>query len=115
MITIYHNNRCRKSREGLAIIEASGQPFTVVEYIKNPLSKSELKTIIEKLNIAPIDLVRTSEVIWKDNYKGKITTDDEIIDAMVTHPKLIERPIVVTNTKAVIGRPPENIQTLLAT
>ena len=110
---IYHNPRCSKSRQGLAILEASNISFDVIEYLKNPVSKEELINIIKLLKIKPIDLVRKNEAIWKENYKGNSLTDDEIIGAMVLHPKLIERPIVISNNKAVIGRPPELIKTLL--
>ncbi|MBT8325025.1 MAG: arsenate reductase (glutaredoxin) [Winogradskyella sp.] len=113
MIQILHNPRCRKSREGLAIVEASGQPFEVIKYLDEPLNKSQLKTIIDQLQIEPLALVRTNESIWKENYKGKDLSDEAIIDAMVKHPKLIERPIVIKNNKAVVGRPPEQIKTLL--
>lgn len=113
MLKIYHNPRCRKSREGLAILEASGQEFDIVKYLNNPLSVSELSEIIQLLGITPEKLVRKNEKIWKENYKGKELTDAEIIQAMVEHPKLIERPIVVHNKKAVIGRPPEDINKIL--
>lgn len=114
MLTIYHNPRCRKSREGLEILENSGQEFTVVKYLDTPLSKEELKDIVAKLGIAPIDLVRKNETIWKEHYKGKDLTNDEVLLAMANNPKLIERPIVVRNDKAVVGRPPENIKNLLS-
>ena len=113
MITIYHNPRCRKSREGLAIVEASGQEFEIVKYLDDPLTANALEGIISKLGIAPMDLVRKNEAIWKSDYKGKTLSDAQIIDAMVQHPKLIERPIVINNTKAVVGRPPETINTIL--
>lgn len=113
MIKIYHNPRCRKSREGLQILEESGQKFEVIKYLENVPSEEELKEVLQYLDIAPIDLVRKSEAIWKENYKGKAMNDEEIIRAMAAHPKLIERPIVVKNAKAVIGRPPETIKTLL--
>ncbi len=113
MITIYHNPRCRKSREGLEILENSGKDFTVVKYLDTPLNEAELKSILNKLNIKPIDLVRKNETIWKEEYKNKTLSDAEIINAMVKHPKLIERPIVVNNDKAVVGRPPETIKNIL--
>ena len=113
MITIYHNPRCRKSREGLAIVEASGQDFEIIKYLDDPLTADALAGIISKLGIAPMDLVRKNEAIWKSDYKGKTMSDAQIIDAMVQHPKLIERPIVINNTKAVVGRPPETINTIL--
>ncbi len=113
MIHIYHNPRCRKSREGLAILEASGKPFKVVDYLKQPLNVQELTTLIQVLDIAPMDLVRKNESIWKEQFKGKNLSNQEIIATMVANPKLIERPIVVNNARAVIGRPPENIHAIL--
>ena len=110
---IYHNPRCSKSREGLAILEASHLKFDTIKYLENPILKDELIEIIKMLCIAPIDLVRKNEAIWKENYKGKNLTDSEIITAMVENPKLIERPIVINNGKAVIGRPPQIIKTIL--
>lgn len=109
MIKIYHNPRCRKSREGLAILENSGKEFEVVKYLDAIPSEKELTEIIDLLNISPIQLVRKTEKIWKENYKGKELTDSQIIKAMLENPKLIERPIVINNKKAVIGRPPESI------
>jgi len=113
MIKIYHNNRCRKSREGLQTVQDSNQPFEVIDYISNPLSVKELEEIITILEITPIDLVRQNEAIWKSDFKGKEWSDEELIKAMATHPKLIERPIVVYGNKAVIGRPTERILDIL--
>ncbi|MHA7844312.1 MAG: arsenate reductase (glutaredoxin) [Winogradskyella sp.] len=109
MITIYHNPRCRKSREGLALLEQSEKVFKVVKYLEDVLSEKDLKTLISKLNIKPIDLIRKNEAIWKSDYKGQQLTDEQIIKAMQKHRKLIERPIVVNGNKAVIGRPKELI------
>tara|TARA_A100000171_G_C2140375_1_gene154974 strand:+ start:244 stop:585 length:342 start_codon:yes stop_codon:yes gene_type:complete len=113
MITLYHNPRCSKSRQGLAIVEESGKKFEVVKYLDEPLSEAKLSEIIALLAISPSDLVRKNEAVWKENYKGKALTDSQIIKAMVKHPKLIERPIVVNGKKAVVGRPPETIQNIL--
>ena len=110
---IYHNPRCSKSREGLAILEASKVNFETIQYLETPITKDELIHIIQLLNISPIDLVRKNEAIWKENFKGKTLSDSDIIMAMVTNPKLIERPIVINNGKAVIGRPPELIKSIL--
>lgn len=109
MITIYHNPRCSKSRCGLDILKNSEKQFEVVEYLKNPLTKKEIITLLEKLGIPPMELVRKNEGIWKENYQNKAFTDNEIIDLLVTHPQLIERPIVVQGNKAIIGRPEEKI------
>lgn len=113
MIKIYHNPRCRKSREGLEIIEKSGKDFEVVKYLEDIPSKEELKSVLDLLGISPEKLVRKNEAVWKENYRGKALTDDQILDAMIAHPKLIERPIVINDNKAVIGRPPENIKNIL--
>lgn len=113
MITIYHNPRCTKSREGLCELEDLKQDFIIRKYLDEPFSKQELEEVIQKLGIKPIELVRTKETIWKENYKGKELTDDEIIEAMLNNPKLIERPIVVNGNKAVIARPKERIQEIL--
>lgn len=110
---IYHNPRCSKSREGLAILEASKIKFETIQYLENPVTKQELTEIIKLLKIKPIDLVRKNEAIWKENFKAKTLTDDAIILAMIENPKLIERPIVINNGKAVIGRPPELIKSIL--
>ena len=113
MIQILHNPRCGKSREGLAILEESGKKFEIIKYLENNPSKEELKGIIKKLNVAPLKLVRQNEGIWKENFKGKDLSDDEIIDAMVANPILIERPIVINGNKAVIGRPPVEISKII--
>ena len=114
MIEIYHNPRCRKSREGLALVEASGQDFTIVKYLDDVPSVETLTGIISKLGITADQLVRKNEAIWKENYKSKELSEAEIIQAMVDHPKLIERPIVVRGDRAVLGRPPESITTFLS-
>ncbi len=113
MIKIYHNPRCSKSRQGLELLKNSGKQFEVVKYLENIPTKEELTSIIEKLQIKPIELVRKTEAIWKENYKGKELSYSEIIEAMLSKPKLIERPIVVNDDKAVIGRPTEKITTIL--
>ena len=113
MITLYHNPRCSKSREGLQLLELQGKPFTTVKYLSEPLTTQELTDIIKKLDIKPIGLVRQKEAVWIADYKGRQLTDAEIIEAMVQHPNLIERPIVVNGDKAVIGRPAENIKKIL--
>lgn len=113
MLTIYHNPRCSKSREGVQFLEENNIDFQVVKYLNEPLSESELKEIIGKLGIKPIELVRTKEEIWKNNYKDKSLTDDEIIKAMLENPRLIERPIVVNGDKAVIARPFSLIKNIL--
>ena len=109
MIIIYHNNRCSKSRCGIQALEESGKEFEVVKYLEDVPTQIELTHIIKLLGITPIELVRKNEAIWKENFKGKTLSDDEIIQAMITNPKLIERPIIINGDKAVIGRPTEKI------
>jgi arsenate reductase len=110
---IYHNPRCSKSRQGLAILEASNQPFQVIKYLETPISENELSEIVKLLGIKPIQLIRKNESIWKENYKNKNLSDSQLIKVMVANPKLIERPIVINNGKAIIGRPPQLIENIL--
>ena len=110
---IYHNPRCRKSREGIKYLESKKINFEVIDYIKNNLSSEQIKNILKKLHLKPIELVRKNEVIWKEKYKGKDFTDDQLIKILSNEPKLIERPIIVSEKLAVIGRPAKNIDKLL--
>lgn len=114
MIKIYHNPRCRKSREGLQILETSGKKFEVRKYLEDIPTKDELRHILECLGISAENLVRKNESIWKEKYRNRLMTDEEILDAMIENPKLIERPIVIKNNKAVIGRPPEIIEKMIS-
>ena len=113
MIQIYHNPRCSKSRQALQLLEETGKPHNVILYLKDTLTKEQLTALISKLEITPIELVRKNEQVWKDEYKGKELTDDEVINAMLENPKLIERPIVVNGNKAVIARPAEALNAIL--
>ncbi|SFR82313.1 arsenate reductase (glutaredoxin) [Maribacter stanieri] len=113
MIKIYHNSRCSKSREGLKVLENSGKKFEVVNYLEDIPTKDELRNVISCLDIKPINLVRKSEAIWKEKFKNSPLNDEELIDAMITYPKLIERPIIINGNSAVIGRPASNINSLL--
>lgn len=112
-VTIYHNPRCSKSRQALSLLESKGNKPIVVEYLKNPLTTEQLSQIINELNIKPIDLVRKNESIWKENYKGRELSDDELVEAMISNPKIIERPIVTSSKGTVVGRPPENVLRVL--
>ena len=113
-LTIYHNPRCSKSRETLQIIKDNGIQPTVVEYLKKPLKKFELENVSRLLNKRPKEFVRKSEVDFKENnIKNIIENDAELINEMTKFPKIIERPIVISRNKAVIGRPPENVLKLL--
>lgn len=110
---IYHNPRCRKSREALAFLNEKGIEVEVIEYLKTPPNRDELEMILMKLNLEPQDIVRRTEDIYKKQLKGKEFNREEWLQILVENPKLIERPIVVKNNKAVIARPLENLEKLL--
>jgi len=113
MIKIYHNPRCSKSRQGLAILQNAKVEFEIIKYLDNPPSYEELKDLLNKMGKKPIEIVRIKEVIWKENFKGKDLNDKQIIEAMVQYPKLIERPIVVNGERVALGRPPELIEEII--
>ncbi len=106
---IYHNPRCMKSRETLKLITDKGLEPEIILYMENPLKTNELKNLLKKLSITASELIRTSEKIYKEEYKGKKMTEAQWVKAMITHPKLMQRPIVVSGDRAVLGRPPENV------
>jgi len=108
-MTIYHNPRCSKSRETLALIQSKGIEPVIIEYLKNTPTVKELKQLLMKLNMKPQQLIRKSEPLYKEKLKDKNFTDNEWLKIMTENPILIERPIVVKGNKAVIGRPPENL------
>lgn len=112
-IDFYHNPRCRKSREALHLLEEAGQSLHIILYLETPPSEKELKAVLRKLGLKPIDLIRKEEALFKDNYKDSTHTDEEWIQIMVDHPKLIQRPIAIVGSKAVIGRPPEQVLDLI--
>ncbi|RDS85990.1 arsenate reductase (glutaredoxin) [Dyella psychrodurans] len=114
MIRIYHNSRCSKSRSALALVEEHGKPFEIINYLETPPSASELKTLLSLLGMTARQLLRSGEDIYTELRLDDPSLDDEaLIDAMTKHPRLIERPIVVSNGKAVIGRPPEAVLQIL--
>lgn len=113
MIKIYHNPRCRKSREGLEYLKGKTNNFEIVPYLDTPFTIEGLTELVKNLDIKPIDLVRTQEDYFKKELKGKNFTDKEWIKILVENPKLIQRPIVKCNDKAVIAQPPEKIDNLL--
>lgn len=110
---IYHNPRCSKSRQTLKLISDAGKDVEIVEYLNTPPTFDELKEIIGQLGISPEQLLRKNEAIFKEQFKGKSLSGDEWVQAMIDHPKLMERPIVVQGNKAVLGRPPENVLSLI--
>lgn len=115
MVTIYHNPRCSKSRQTLAILEENGIEAEVIEYLNTPPDAATLKVILQKLGMSARELLRKGEDAYKENDLGRPElSDDKLIDYMVRFPKLIQRPIVIKGDKAVLGRPPENVQELIS-
>ncbi|MDO4727649.1 MAG: arsenate reductase (glutaredoxin) [Bacteroidota bacterium] len=113
MIEIYHNPKCSKSRQSVSYLEQKQVQFKTVLYLQETLTKEQITELLTKLQIPAEALVRKNEAIWKEKYKDKILSSEQIIDLMVMHPNLIERPIIVKGNRAVIGRPVENIDLLL--
>ena len=111
-VTIYHNPRCSKSRQTLALLEENGVEPTIVEYLKDPPSADTLKSVSKKLGLRPKDFVRKKEAEFKD-LAIDLEDDDALYQAMNEFPKIIERPIVVKGSKAALGRPPENVLEIL--
>lgn len=107
---IYHNPRCSKSRQTLALLEENDVQPEIIRYLENPPSEQELRNLLELLGLSPMDLMRQKEAEFKaQQLNDPSLSDDDLIQAMIATPKLIERPIVVRGKKAVIGRPPENV------
>jgi arsenate reductase len=111
---IFHNSRCSKSRKALKILHDHYCDIEIINYLEIDLDVSLIKDVLKKLSLKPRDILRTSEQDYKDNnLKEDDFSDDDLIDYMIKHPKLIERPIVIRGHKAVLGRPPENVLELL--
>ncbi|MDH3243259.1 MAG: arsenate reductase (glutaredoxin) [Saprospiraceae bacterium] len=110
---IYHNPRCRKSRETLNIIQNHGLDPEIVLYLETPPSRQEIKDVLKKLGISASELVRKEEKLFKETYRNKEVTEEEWIRILADNPKLIQRPIVIKGSKAIIGRPPERVEVFL--
>jgi len=108
-LKIYHNPRCRKSREALQYLEETKQRFDIINYIENNLSKTDVEQLLNELGYSPEELIRKNEAIWKEHYKGKELSVDELVEALSDNPKLIERPIISNGKTAVIARPLEKL------
>ena len=113
MYKVYHNTRCKKSRAGLQYLQDKGLEVEIVEYLKNPLTVTELTDIFAKLGRKPSEMIRKQEAIFKSDFKGKNFTEDEWIRIIAENPKLLNRPIIVRGNKAVWGDPVENIEGVL--
>lgn len=112
-IRIYYNPRCSKCRETAALVRERGYATELVEYLLAPPGKEELRSLLGKLGMKPLELVRRGEELFKQNYAGRSLSDEEWLDALAAHPLLIERPIVVRGDRAVVARPVENVLALL--
>lgn len=113
MIQIFHNPRCAKSRECLIGLDALGQQIEIIKYLEIPPTFDQLKVLLRKLAISPIELVRKKEPVWVTKFSKHTLTDDQIIQAMVDYPILIERPIVINGQRAVIARPASKVRSVL--
>ncbi len=112
-LKIYHNPSCSKSRQCLALLKEKGYQPQVIAYLKDSPSFEELELLLDQLGIKAEDLIRKKEAIFKENFKGKKLSEKEWVQVLVDNPRLIERPIVVKENRAAIGRPIENILALL--
>lgn len=109
MTTIWHNPQCSKSREALALLEERGEKIEVVKYLDSSLSRQDIEVLLKKLGVSARELMRTKEDIYKELGLSDVEEEAKLIDAMVEHPKLIERPIIIQGNRAVIGRPVERV------
>lgn len=112
MVTIYHNPRCKKSRAGLEYLQTKTKDLEIIDYLKNPISYETIKDLLVKLNKKPHEMIRTQEDVYKQNFKGKNFGDEEWIKIMEENPKLIKRPIIVRENKAIWGDPADEIDSL---
>lgn len=112
-VSIYHNPRCRKSREALQYLKEQGHEPKIVEYLKEVPSREEFEKTLAKLHMMPSELVRKGETLFKEKFRGLNFTEEEWLDVLLENPKLIERPIVIRDNKAVVGRPLEQVVELM--
>ena len=113
LVTIYHNPKCSKSRQTLALLEERDLELRIVPYLESPPSKSELADIVKMLGVTAADIVRTGEDEYKDSGLTANSSENDILDAIVTKPKLMQRPIVICRNQARVGRPPESVLKIL--
>lgn len=111
--TIYHNPRCRKSREALQLLLNAGCEPEIIEYLKNPIERQNIRAILDKMKCHPLEIVRKVESIYKEKFKSRDYSVEEWIEILHEYPILIERPIVIKGDKAIVARPPENVRQLL--
>ncbi len=109
MLTVWHNPKCSKSREALKLLEEKGETFEVVKYLESVPSREDIEALLKKLGVSARELMRTKEDLYKELGLAKVDDEATLIDALAEHPKLIERPIIIQDDRAVIGRPVEKI------
>lgn len=109
MTTIWHNPKCSKSREALKLLEAKGDDFTVVKYLEETPSRSEIEALLKKLGVSARELMRTKEELYKELGLAEVHDEAKLIDALAQHPRLIERPVLIDGNRALIGRPVEKV------
>lgn len=112
-IRIYYNPRCSKCRDTAALVREYGYNTELIEYLATPPGKEELRGLLKKLGMKPLELIRTGEAVFKENYAGRTLSDEEWLDALLAHPVLMERPVVVRDNRAVVARPAEKVLALL--
>jgi len=112
-VVLYHNPRCSKSRKALALLQERGAEVTIVEYLKTPPSRAKLADLVAKLGVPASEIVRRGEDVFRERYAGREWSESEWLAALAEHPILIERPIAIRGSRAVVGRPPERVLTLL--
>lgn len=113
MIQIYHNPRCGKSRNALSLVVESGKEYEVIKYLEQPPTYDDVVLLLKKLNLKPLEIVRQKEKIWIENFKNTQMTDEKIVEALVSYPILIERPILINGDKAIIGRALDKLHAFL--
>ena len=112
-LRIYHNARCSKRRSVCALVAESGRSAEIINYLETPPTREELKKLLKMLNMTGEALIRKGEPVFQSDYAGRSLSEEDCLDALVAHPVLMERPIVVRGDRAVIGRPPERVLELL--
>lgn len=113
-LTIYHKPTCTTCRQAVQLLKDSGKPFTAINYYEQTFTKGQLKGLLKKAGLSPREVLRTKEEIYQElGLAGKSLSDDELLDLMVKHPDLIQRPIVVRGEKAILARPADSVKKLL--
>ncbi len=110
MVKVLHNNNCSKSRAILEYLDENGVPFEVIDFVQNPLSMLELRTVLKKLGMGVHEIIRKNDPLFVEQYSGKEMTDEEWMQVLIDNPQLMQRPILIKSSMAMIGRPIENVK-----